>query len=230
MGLLRKTRAPQSRRPVRVAGTRVRRGVDPSDQPAVGEQASGVEDQYAGEGENQKETFRLSHLTRWLRPTVMLTISALLLAALGTWFTIEYGNAMGGGTGDNLAMVDSAATAEVKGQVQRGLERTFSYRYRDPDASERASEEVFVEKAIQQYDRLFASVRKQAPQQQLEISSKATFSGVKLLDGDRAALLVFLDQSATRGDTQQSSTGGAQLRVTAKRVDDQWRISDLRAY
>jgi len=60
------------------------------------------------------------------------------------------------------------------------------------------------------------------------LTTKVVDSGVTTLQGDHAQLLVFLDQSATRGDNNQSSLAAAELTVTAQRQGDHWVITDLR--
>ena len=53
-------------------------------------------------------------------------------------------------------------------------------------------------------------------------------AGVVSLTGDRARLLVFLDQTAQRAGAA-ATTAAAQLSVTAHLVGGHWRISDLKA-
>lgn len=153
----------------------------------------------------------------------MLVVVALLLAAAGGWFTVTAPAEV-----TNLAVVDAGATAEVSGQVRDGLERIFSYRFDDAEPTERAAHDVLTGAAPDQYAALFTDVVSHAAEQRLVLRSTVAVAGVSLLDGDRAALLVFLDQSATRGDTGAINSGGAQLSVTAKRIDGHWRIAGLR--
>jgi Mce-associated membrane protein len=48
------------------------------------------------------------------------------------------------------------------------------------------------------------------------------------LEGDRARLLVFLDQTSRRGE-DAATVAAAQLTVTARLEDDRWRIVDIKA-
>jgi Mce-associated membrane protein len=55
---------------------------------------------------------------------------------------------------------------------------------------------------------------------------------VREIDGDRAVLVVFLDQQATRaqsGDQPQQLAAAGRLTVTAERVDGAWKIADVQA-
>ncbi|MFE0021218.1 hypothetical protein [Amycolatopsis sp. NPDC059021] len=161
---------------------------------------------------------------RW--PLVCWAV-ALVMAALAGWFALEARDATAV-VSHNTALADVAATAEVNDQVGKALATIFSYRYDDPGKSEQAAKEVLTGPALAQYDQLFAQVRKLAAEQKLVVTSAAVTSGVKLLDGDRASLLVFLDQTGVRGDGQRS-TGAAQLSVTAERSGGRWRVTALAA-
>ncbi len=152
---------------------------------------------------------------------------ALVMAGLAGWFAIEARDATAVLT-HNTALTDVATTAEVSDQIGKALGTVFSYRYDDPAKSEKAAKEVLTGSALGQYDQLFAQVRGLATEQKLVVTSTPVVSGVKVLDGDRASLLVFLDQTGVRGDGQRSS-GAAQLSVTAERSDGRWRVTALAA-
>lgn len=170
-----------------------------------------------------------SPLTTTSRPRlkVGLGVVALLMTALAVWFTLE-ARGTNAVVAHNTALSDVAGTAEAGKQVSAALGTLFSYRYDDPAKNERAAKDLLSGPALAQYDQLFGQVRKLAADQKLVVASTAVASGVKLLDGDRAALLVFLDQTGTRGDGQRS-TGAAQLSVTAERVAGKWRVTGMSA-
>ncbi|MEU3626530.1 hypothetical protein [Amycolatopsis coloradensis] len=152
---------------------------------------------------------------------------AVVMAGLAGWFAIEARDATAVLT-HNTALTDVATTAEVSDQVGKALGTVFSYRHDDPAKSEQAAKEVLTGQALGQYDQLFAQVRSLAAEQKLVVTSTPVVSGVKILDGDRASLLVFLDQTGVRGDGQRS-TGAAQLSVTAERAEGRWRVTTLAA-
>ncbi|WP_086844406.1 hypothetical protein [Amycolatopsis kentuckyensis] len=159
----------------------------------------------------------------WLVPAVV----AVVMAGLAVWFTLEARGTQAV-VAHNSALSDVSGTAEAAKQVSAALGTVFSYRYDDPAKSEQAAKDVLTGPALAQYEQLFGQVRKLAAEQKLVVTSTAVTSGVKLLDGDRAALLVFLDQTGTRGDGQRS-TGAAQLSVTAERVAGKWRVTGMSA-
>ncbi|MFC3452748.1 hypothetical protein [Amycolatopsis speibonae] len=161
------------------------------------------------------------------RGAVVFGAVAVVMAGLAGWFAIEARDATAV-LAHNTALTDVATTAEVSDQIGKALGTVFSYRYDDPAKSEKAAKEVLTGPALGQYDQLFAQVRGLAAEQKLVVTSTPVVSGVKLLDGDRASLLVFLDQTGVRGDGQRSS-GVAQLSVTAERSDGHWRVTALAA-
>jgi len=161
------------------------------------------------------------------RARVVLAAVAVVMTGLAVWFTVE-ARSTNAVVAHNTALSDVAGTAEAGKQISAALGTLFSYRYDDPAKNEQAAKDLLAGPARAQYDQLFGQVRKLAADQKLVVTSTAVASGVKLLDGDRAALLVFLDQTGTRGDGQQS-TGAAQLSVTAERVAGKWRVTGMSA-
>ncbi|RZQ66122.1 hypothetical protein EWH70_01690 [Amycolatopsis suaedae] len=157
------------------------------------------------------------------RSPLILFAVAVILAAAGVCFTVART------TVANTAVVDAGATAEVGGQVGQGLERVFTFRFDNPEPTRQAAAELFTGDATGQYAGLFDPAVADAAKQRLELRSKVAVAGVTMLSGDRAGLLVFLDQSITRGDTGATRSGGAQLSVTAVRADGRWRVDTLQA-
>ncbi|MET9151820.1 nuclear transport factor 2 family protein [Streptomyces griseoflavus] len=128
----------------------------------------------------------------------------------------------------NRALTDAAATDRVAGEVGNALARVFSYTPDGTAAAERSARDVLGGRAARQYQDLFAQVRGDLAEQRVTLSTRAVRTGVIELDGDRARLLVFLDQTSHRGDGE-ATTAAAQLTVTARLEDDRWRIVHLEA-
>ncbi|WP_020668692.1 hypothetical protein [Amycolatopsis nigrescens] len=189
----------------------------------VDEKPEEPEEKPAEKAENEPETAKPR------RGTVLALAAAVLFGGLAGWFAIESQQARGGPAANNTALVDSETTTAVLGQVNDALGRIFSYSFDNPAPTEEAAGQLLTGRAKDQYEQLFAQVRTQAPAQKLTLRSQPAVSGVKLLDGDRATLLAFLDQSSTRADTGSSSVGAAQLSVTAERHGGRWLIADLQA-
>ncbi|MET0237226.1 MAG: hypothetical protein ABW224_21430 [Kibdelosporangium sp.] len=151
-------------------------------------------------------------------PLVLVTVAAVL-TGLGVFFLVKAQSSEQG--------VDTGTMTEVNGQVTGGLEKIFSFSYDKIDETGAAAREVLAGTAVGEYDKLIEQVRAQAPAQKLVLATKVTTAGVKSIDGDRAELLVFLDQVATRADTGKTSGSAAALSVTAERHSGTWKITTL---
>ena len=161
------------------------------------------------------------------RVSVALGVVAALLVGTGSWALVAAGNLRDSPAARNSALVDTGATAEVSAAVTNSLNQIFSYSYDKTDATDKAAKEVLRGDALTTYDKLFAEVRSKAPEQKLVLTTRVVYSAVQSLEGDRARLFVFLDQSATRVDTNTTSAAAAQLSITAKREGERWVITDM---
>jgi Mce-associated membrane protein len=165
-------------------------------------------------------------VVRRFRGPLLLMAATVLLAAAGAGFLTQSLQAR---SGTNQALVDTGATNQVIGAVSDGITKIFSYSYNDVGATQRAAATVLSGKAAGQYNTLFGQIRQQAAAQQLTLTSRVVAAGVTHLDGDHAQLLVFLDQTTTRGDTGQTSASAAQLSISAELVAGHWVIDDMHA-
>jgi Mce-associated membrane protein len=161
----------------------------------------------------------LEEAPRRSRLPLILVLVAAVLAGTGVFFLVKAQSSDQG--------VDTKGMTEVNGQVDSALEKIFSFSYDKLDESSAAAREVLAGTAIGEYDKLIEQVKAQAPGQKLVLATKVTTAGVKSLDGDRAELLVFLDQVATRVDTGKTSGSAAALSVTAERQNGVWKITGL---
>ncbi|MFJ1976254.1 hypothetical protein [Streptomyces albogriseolus] len=128
----------------------------------------------------------------------------------------------------NRALTDTEATSRVAGDIGNALARVFSYTPDGTAAAERSARTVLDGRAARQYATLFDRVREDLTAQRVTLSTRAVRTGVVELEGDRARLLVFLDQTSRRGEGA-ATVAAAQLTVTARLEDDRWRIVDIKA-
>lgn len=167
---------------------------------------------------------------RWFgarRLVVVLVAAAVLLAGFGGWFLVRAGELRSAPAATNAALVDTGRTAEVSAAVTTALNQIFSYSYDRTEVTEQAAADVLRGAALDTYDKLFVQVRELAPAQKLVLTTRVVSAAVQELSADRARLLVFLDQSATRADQDTSSAAAAQLSVTVRLEGDRWVITDL---
>ncbi|RVU26386.1 hypothetical protein EOT10_11130 [Streptomyces antnestii] len=128
----------------------------------------------------------------------------------------------------NHALTDTEATTRVNGDVSSALAKIFSYTPDGTGATGRSARELLGGRAARQYTQLFAQVRERVAEQRVTLTTQSVRSGVVSLDGDSAQVLVFLDQTARRGD-HKPVTSAAQLSVTARLRGDHWQIVDIKA-
>ena len=165
---------------------------------------------------------------RGWRAAAALGAVAVVLAGFGVWATLHASSLRSNaGAQANTALTDGQATATVRREISAAINTIFSYNYADTAATRQAAQGVLTGPAVRQYNTLFALVTKNAPAQKLIVKTKVTNSGVELLNGDRARLLVFANQQDTRAGTGQTSYAGAMFAVSALRQGGQWKIEHI---
>ena len=164
---------------------------------------------------------------RW-RAAAALGAVAVVLAGFGVWATLHASSLRSNAAAQaNTALTDGPATATVRREISAAVNTIFSYNYADTAATRRAAQRVLTGPAVRQYNTLFALVTKNAPGQKLVVTTRVTNSGVELLNGNRARLLVFANQQDTRAGTGQTSYAGAMFAVTALRQGGRWKIENI---
>ncbi|MES9506483.1 hypothetical protein ABWJ92_08690 [Streptomyces sp. NPDC000609] len=160
-------------------------------------------------------------------PAVLCALT-VLFGAFAAWAFTSAASLRDDPSRLNTALTDIGRTSEVKGQIADAVGAVFSYNYASPGTSEKAARTHLVGKAVQQHKDMLAQVRAQGQKQKLVLTTTVTDSGVELLDGDRARLLIFADQSNTRTGTSEETTyAAAMFAVDAVRRGDTWRISAM---
>jgi Mce-associated membrane protein len=154
---------------------------------------------------------------------VTVVLVALAVLAGVSWWTMNHTQAA-----QNTALVDVAETTQVSQQLGDAVRTVYSYDFTRLDQNEAAARAVITPEFGQQFDQLFGEVRNLAPQQQAVVTATISQSAVEEITGDRAVMVVFLDQQATRaaGDQQQVAAAG-RLTVTGQYVDGAWKIAGV---
>jgi Mce-associated membrane protein len=156
-----------------------------------------------------------------------LAAAAVVLVAAAVVAAVGWRSAATSGPRSNEAFVDSAATAEVVGQVTNDMTTVYSYDYTNLPANEAAANAVITGKFATEFPRVFGPVKQLAPQEQAVLKSTVPAAGVILLQGDRARLLMMIDQTGTRGAAKEATGATARLVVDAQKVDGRWKISEV---
>ncbi|MGW4037835.1 hypothetical protein ACWEIM_16390 [Streptomyces sp. NPDC004778] len=160
-------------------------------------------------------------------PTVLCALT-VLLGAVAVWAFASASSLRDEPARQNAALTDIGRTSEVKGRISEAVGAVFSYDYASPARSDRAASTYLTGRAVQQHKDMLADVREQAPEQKLVLTTTVTESGVEFLDGDRARLLIFADQSNTRtGKDEETTYAAAMFAVDAVRRGDTWLIAAI---
>jgi Mce-associated membrane protein len=159
------------------------------------------------------------------RGPLALFVLSVLLAVVGAGLTVRAAQLRDNPAAANRAFTDATATSQLTAAVSADVSEIFSYSYPDLAATLRAADRVLAGQAAAQYRQL-APELDQAVGQRLTVVTRVQAVGVSSLTPDSAQLLIFLDQTATRG-TGKSSTVPAQLDVTARLSGGTWRITNI---
>ncbi len=158
-----------------------------------------------------------------------LVLATLVFAGLAVFFKIKHSE-VAAATG-NTALIDVATTAQVKQEMSTAAESLFSIDYNDLGKTEQAAKDLLANDEVRQkYESLMGEVKRLAPEQKIVVTVKATRSAVILLDDNRAKVMVYIDQTATRTDQNQSSAGGAAMWFTTEKRDGAWKVIDMDTY
>lgn len=177
-----------------------------------------------GQGPAEDARSRRGVSTRMLAVAAVVLVAAAVVCGIGLWSVLDTPAAR------NTALVDVGTTAQVNQQVDDALKTIYSFDYTRLDQNEAAARAVITPAFDQQFSRLFQQVRQLAPQQKAVVTATVATSAVRLIDGDHAELLVFLDQQATRADgggAPQQLAAAGRLSVSAEKVGDTWKIADV---
>ncbi|MGW4020412.1 hypothetical protein [Streptomyces sp. NPDC005009] len=176
--------------------------------------------------------------TRPRRPVGLVALCALtvLLGGFAGWAHAEAEALRDDPARHNTALTDLARTSEIKGQTAKAVDALFSYDHTDPGALEKAAEDLLTGKAVDQHGALLADVRERADEQKAVITTTVTESAVERIDGDRARVLVYADQSSvsTAGTSKDAKDAkdegvyaGAMLAVDVVHRDGRWLVSGI---
>ena len=197
-----------------------------SEDPEGGEDGSAEEKDPAEDSAGGKAAGGKRSRLAWVRNPLVI---ALVLVVAGTALMVRAAQLRGSDAAQNRALTDVERTERVIGDVSNDIARIFSYTYADTATTEQAAREVLAGRAADQYRTLYAQVKQQAGKQRLTLTSRVVRAGVISMTDREARLLIFLDQTVRRRDKPAGTTAAAQLVVTARFADEQWRIVDIRA-
>lgn len=154
----------------------------------------------------------------WPRFSTVIVAALTLLGA---------GAASAAQPADNLAFADATRTHTVQDQASHKLTEVLSYEYRSLDENLQLARDKGTDQYVRQHTELLNKNRQTATKQKQTVATKVLDVGVRELTANSAKLLVFLDQTTTRGDTNKSSTVGFSAAVELKLLDGQWKLDSV---
>ena len=163
------------------------------------------------------------------RGLLALFAAILVLTLAGVGLLLAAAGVRDSPAAANRAVIDPAATRQVIGVVSADVGKIFSFSYTDLPATERGARQLLTGSAATQYFTLFPQLRT-AVGEHLSLVTRVVRAGVTQLSASRAHLLVFLDQTATRGSAGVGSTSyRAQLAIVAQFRAGRWLITGIDA-
>ncbi|MEU2246490.1 hypothetical protein [Streptomyces sp. NPDC019224] len=198
---------------------------DPAEDTAEDDAVPANEEE--AEPEKKKTPARRLSRPRLSLPAVLCVLT-VLLGAFAAWAFTSAASLRDDPGRQNTALTDISRTSEVKGRITEAVGAVFSYDYASPAKADAAVAKYLTGKAVQQHEEMLAEVRTQAPKQKLVLTTTVTESGVEMLDGDRARLLIYADQRNTRtGKSEETTYAAAMFSVDAVHKGGTWRISGI---
>lgn len=159
------------------------------------------------------------------RTLAALAVAAVVLVAVAVVLAFGWHSARTSEAMTNQAFVDKAATAQLVGQVSEAIKTVYPYDF--TTLGEDEAKAVVTGVFADEFTRVFEPVKVLAPQQQAVLTTTVPAAGVISLRGDRARLLMMVDQRGVRGPAKQPTGATARLVVDAQRIDGRWKIAEV---
>ncbi|MGN2635739.1 hypothetical protein ACTD5D_06005 [Nocardia takedensis] len=201
-----------------VAGTRTPRPAVTSRTPEASNRTARQESRKPDLAPRKARTRRTGASWRVVGGCLAVAVAAAGLAVLAAFRP--------GVNNSNRAIVDSAATEEVRAAADNALRTIYAYDIKDIDRYEAAVRSVVTGDMLADLDKFSATTIEAIKQAQTSADAKADPIGVTMLTEDHAELLVNLVVSATKGGTAQQSVAGPVV-LRMQKVDGRWLASDI---
>lgn len=153
-------------------------------------------------------------------PAWVLAVVAVLTAAsvgLAAWLWFEE---------PSDATVEESTRA-AQSAAERAIGPILSYDYRHLAEDQSAAESYMTSDYREQYDQLFAVVKKNAPRIQTVVTGKVVSSGIVRSGADRVEVLLFVDQPTTNKQHKTPVVFKNQVRVQMEKVGGDWLVDCL---
>lgn len=119
------------------------------------------------------------------------------------------------------------STGEAQAAAERAVGPILSYDYRHLDEDQQAAESYLTSDYRQQYDKLFAVIKQNAPGTQTAVKAQVIASGIVRSGNDRVDVLLFVDRPTTNKQQKQPVVYKDQVTVTMQKVGSDWLVDNL---
>ncbi|HEY4456686.1 MAG TPA: hypothetical protein VGN81_20410 [Pseudonocardiaceae bacterium] len=163
---------------------------------------------------------------------LVLAVAAVLLACVGAFCGLMWHNTVDNATTSNTAYVDTGTTAKVVSDVVNAMQRVLTYTYANPNQTAQDAQNLLTGSAQCQFNELYKTVRAEAPAQKITVTASIDTknSGVEMIQGDQARLLLMVYQESTRGSNGQQATSEGVLEVGAILQGDTWKVDNISTF
>ncbi|GAB3789551.1 J domain-containing protein [Nocardioides ungokensis] len=119
------------------------------------------------------------------------------------------------------------STRAAQSAAERAVGPILSYDYRHLDEDQAAAESYMTSGYRQNYDKLFAVVKQNAPSTKTVVTGKVISSGIVRSGTDRVEVLLFVDQSTTNKQNKGPVVYKNQVRAQMEKVGGDWLVDCL---
>ena len=119
------------------------------------------------------------------------------------------------------------ATRAAQAAAERAVVPVLSYDADTLDADQAEASSYLTDSYREDYDRLFAVIRDNAPATGTKVSAEVVSSGIVRSGEDRVQVLVFLNRPTTNKQQGEPIVYRDQVTLTMQRVGDSWLVDDL---
>ena len=146
-----------------------------------------------------------------------LAVLTAIAVGLSAWVWFELPS--------DAAVEDSTQTAQSA--AERAIGPILSYNAKQLDEDQQAAESYMTSDYREQYDKLFAVIKENAPATGTVVTAQVIASGIVRSGEDRVAVLLFVNRPTTNKQNPEPIVYKDQVTVTMQKVGDEWLVDDL---
>jgi Mce-associated membrane protein len=151
-------------------------------------------------------------------------VLASVLAAFSLLIGVSAGSAS---QQENLAFVDADKTRAAVEAAGAALSEVLSYEYRKLEENARSAAACGTQRYVAQHTERMNQARTTITRQRHAVTTRVAAIGVRELSAGTARLVVFLDQSLTRGDAGKTAVTGSTAVVELAIADGEWKLDSI---